>query len=118
MNANARIRDLEHEVAHLKDEMENYRKLYELATLELERLRRNLFGQKAEHVDANQLQLAFAQLAPELAQVLQNYPQVAADLEAHQPSPKRQKQRRTGRKPLPDHLPVERIVLAPAGEHG
>lgn len=37
-----------------------FRKLYELVLLELERLKRQLFGQKAETVDPDQVQLAFA----------------------------------------------------------
>ena len=40
-------------------ERNEFRKLYELVVLELERLKRQLFGQKAETVDPNQVQLAF-----------------------------------------------------------
>ncbi|OFV89400.1 MAG: hypothetical protein A3J75_00425 [Acidobacteria bacterium RBG_16_68_9] len=41
-------------------ERNEFRKLYELVLLELERMRRQLFGQKAETVDPAQVQLAFA----------------------------------------------------------
>src|SRR6201992_2620622 len=40
-------------------EREQYRKLYSLVLFELERLKRQLFGKKAETVDPNQVQLAF-----------------------------------------------------------
>jgi hypothetical protein len=42
--------------SHERDE---YKKLYELVSLELERTRRHLFGKKAETVDPSQTQLAF-----------------------------------------------------------
>ncbi|MDI1484514.1 transposase [Polyangium sp. y55x31] len=42
-----------------RHERDEYRKLYELASIELERLRRHIFGRKAEQVDPAQTQLAF-----------------------------------------------------------
>ena len=40
-------------------ERNQFRKLYDLVLLELERMKRQLFGQKAETVDPAQVQLAF-----------------------------------------------------------
>ena len=50
-------------------EREQYRKLYSLVLFELERLKRQLFGKKAESVDPNQVQLAFAPVFDALARV-------------------------------------------------
>ena len=48
-------------------EREQYRKLYSLVLYELERLKRQLFGKKAESVDPNQVQLAFGPVLDALA---------------------------------------------------
>lgn len=100
--------------AHERDE---YKKLYELVMLELERIKRHLRAQnKSERVDANQVQLAFAEVAklivpPELAQA------IADEQNAEQPlsSPDRESKPKTshGRNKLPEHLPFERIELEP-----
>jgi transposase len=50
--------------AHERNE---YKKLYELASMELDRLRRHVFGQRAEHVDPAQMQLAFEAVTKLLA---------------------------------------------------
>lgn len=50
-------------------EREEYRKLYSLVLFELERLKRQLFGKKAETVDPNQVQLAFGPVLDALARV-------------------------------------------------
>lgn len=50
-------------------EREQYRKLYSLVLFELERLKRQLFGKKAESVDPNQVQLAFGPVLDALARV-------------------------------------------------
>jgi hypothetical protein len=52
MALEARIRELEEQLARVTHERDEYRKLYELVSLELERFRRHIFGQKAERVDA------------------------------------------------------------------
>jgi transposase len=67
--------------SHERDE---YRKLYELVMLELERVKRHLRAQnKSERVDAQQVQLAFAEVAklvvpPELAQAIADQENEAA----------------------------------------
>src|SRR5688572_22511370 len=51
----------EHERMRAEHERNEYKKLYELVSLELERTRRHLFGKKAETVDTTQAQLGLFQ---------------------------------------------------------
>jgi transposase len=99
--------------AHERDE---YKKLYELIALELERVKRHLRAQnKSERVDAAQVQLAFAEVAklvvpPDLAQAIADQ----ENEEAEQPRTDASKRRGPhGRGKLADHLPVERIEVEP-----
>jgi len=92
-------------------ERDEYKKLYELVMLELERLRRHVFGRKAESVDPRQIQLAFAGVAPELAA---EAPAEGPAPAAASTAPRKKKSKPHGRKPLPEHLPVERIEITPA----
>src|SRR5215217_578445 len=59
----SRVRQERDELAHERDE---YKKAFELAKLAYERLRRQLFGAKSEHVDASQMALGFAELEKRL----------------------------------------------------
>ncbi|WP_438006173.1 hypothetical protein WME89_47450 [Sorangium sp. So ce321] len=61
------ICELKDKLARAAHERDEYRKLYELASIELERLRRHIYGQKAEHVDPAQTQLAFDAIVQLLA---------------------------------------------------
>ena len=90
-------------------ERDEYKKLYELVMLELERLRRHLFGRKAEQVDPNQVQLALAGVAPDLSS------EAAAESSraSRKPPAPRKKRKPHGRKPLPEEIPVERIEVDP-----
>ena len=94
-------------------ERDEYRKLYELVMLELERVRRHLRAQnKSERVDAAQVQLAFAEIAnlvvpPDLAEQIADAENRARLNEPKKPS------KPHGRSKLPEHLPVERIELHP-----
>jgi transposase len=70
----ARITALEAELICLRQERdraeherEQYRKLYSLVLFELERLKRQLFGKKAETVDPKQVQLVFGPVFEALA---------------------------------------------------
>ncbi|HEY6326784.1 MAG TPA: IS66 family transposase [Candidatus Cybelea sp.] len=99
-------------------ERDEYRKLFELVALELERVKRHLRAQnKSERVDANQVQLAFAEVAKlvvpaELAQAIADQ----ENEEASKPEPETERGKprgRHGRAPVPEHLPVERIELQP-----
>jgi transposase len=54
-----RIRELESQLARASHERDEYKKLYELVMLELERVKRHLRAQnKSERVDAQQVQLS------------------------------------------------------------
>ncbi len=105
-----RIRQLEAQLARAQHERDEYRKLYELIKLELERVKRHLRAQnKSERVDAAQVQLAFAQIAPEVV-----IPAGVAQQIADDENKDRERRRRGhGRRPLPKHLPVERVELHP-----
>ena len=60
-------RDLKYRLTRAAHERDEYRTLYELASIELEQLRRHIFGHKAEHVDPGQMQLAFDAIVQMLA---------------------------------------------------
>jgi transposase len=92
--------------SHERDE---YKKLYELVSLELERTRRHLFGKKAETVDPSQTQLAFllATASEKLAQSRDGGSRDKTGAERGKPAPH-------GRSKVPEHLPTERIELVPA----
>lgn len=102
--------------AHERDE---YRKLYELVMLELERVKRHLRAQhKSERVDAQQVQLAFAEVAklvvpPELAQAIADQENEQASTPESTTTGPGKGRSRHGRRKLPEHLPVERIELEP-----
>ncbi len=126
----ARIRELEDKLADFSaalgreraererasHERDEYRKLYELVMLELERVKRHLRAQnKSERVDAQQVQLAFAEVAklvvpPELAQAIADQENEAA---SETPRDRAQPRGRHGRNKVPEHLPTERIELEP-----
>lgn len=99
-------------------ERDEYRKLYELVVLELERAKRYLRAQnKSERVDPGQVQLAFREVANLILP-----PALAAEIAAAE-NEEREAERRSkgdrerrgphGRNRLPEHLPVERIELHP-----
>lgn len=125
------IRELKDKLARAAHERDEYRKLYELASIELERLRRHIFGQKAEYVDPGQMQLAFDAIVQMLAGTgAQPDAGAGAQPDAGATgSPdgrdgaapngssgggdKGRQARPHGRQRLPEHLPVERIELLP-----
>lgn len=118
MDAAARIAELEAKLARAAHERDEYRKLYELVLLELERVKRHLRAQnKSERVDAEQVQMAFRQVAdlilpPALAEQIAASENDAREAEqrAAQGHPRRGPH---GRNKLPEHLPVERIEIHP-----
>jgi transposase len=67
---------------HAEHEREQYRKLYTLVLFELERLKRQLFGKKAESVDPNQVQLVFGPVFDALARAEHGGPDAHSDVEA------------------------------------
>lgn len=100
-------------------ERDEYRKLYELVLLELERAKRYLRAQnKSEYVDSGQVQLAFREVAnlilpPELAAEIARSENEERDAERKSRG-EREKKGPHGRNRLPDHLPVERIEIHPS----
>ena len=112
-------------------EREQYRKLYMLVLYELERLKRQLFGKKAETVDPAQVQLVFGPVFDALARAEQGVEgaqddvraeleklKAAAELakaEAEANKPKSGKQRKGhGRRDFDnEQAPVVEIVLEP-----
>lgn len=117
----ARVTQERDRAAHERNE---YKKLYELASIELERLRRHIFGQKAEHVDPAQMQLAFEAVtkllatAPPPAKDAPESPPPAPPLTAQGQEETKPKRTGHGRSKLPEHLPVERIELLPIEAQG
>jgi len=127
-----RAHDLQSEMRERAEhEREQYRKLYTLVLYELERLKRQLFGQKAETVDPTQVQLVFGPVFDALARAEQGDQgaqddvrveleklRAAADkakAEAEASKPKRDKERKShGRRNFDrEQAPVVEIVLEP-----
>jgi transposase len=109
-----------------EQERDAFKKLFELVQLELERLKRQLFGQRAEVVDPRQVQLAFTPVLDALSRAQQGVHGANAEVEAEldklrrraremaEGKPKPEKQRPHGRRDLSiEDLPVETIVLEP-----
>ena len=92
-----------------RQERDEYRKAYELAQMELERLRRGLFGHKAERVDPAQVALAFQPFQAQLAAVTAALASLPQDAElAPTPPPRRRKGH--GRRRLADQDLPEVVV--------
>lgn len=129
-----RIAELEKLLEHVTHERDEYRKLYELTHLELERTRRHLFGQKAERVDPAQMQLAINAVVQKIRDTASNdepssstpnqsdekdgsqgdaVPPPANPPPANPPKSKERKNTPHGRQKLPEHLPIVEIVLSP-----
>ena len=100
-------------------ERDEYRKAYELAQLELERLRRGLFGRKAERVDPAQVALAFERFEKLIAlatppPIAENDATLIAEDEGSPPPPPPRKRTPHGRRRLADEdLPEEIIHIGP-----
>lgn len=120
----AELEKLRSERDRAEHEREQYRKLYSLVSLELERLKRQLFGKKAEAVDATQVQLAFGPVFDALARAESGDASAQADVqtelqklrdEAEQARPHAGKRAKGhGRRNFDlETAPVETIVLEP-----
>ena len=89
-------------------ERDEYRKLYELVHMELDRLRRHVFGKRSERVAKEQLPLEFLQIA----ESLKAFESEDSPLPNSRRRNKEKKKRKPhGRKPLPEHLPLERFEV-------
>ncbi len=72
----------------------------------IKKLQRAQFGRRSERLDADQLALALEDLDADIARIRESRPAIATDtLEA-----------RSRRKPLPDHLPREDVLLDVSGD--
>jgi transposase len=126
MALEVRIRELEAQLERVTHERDEYRKLYELVSLELERFRRHLFGQKAERVDAAQTPSATEPTAggdavpnagPSGGAGVPGAPLRNRSAERRARRDAERKPGKTtphGRQKLPEHLPIERVELLPA----
>ena len=72
----------------------------------IKKLQRAQFGRRSERLDADQLALALEDLDGDIARIRESRPIVIAETDDGHPK----------RKPLPDHLPREDVVLAIAGD--
>ncbi len=125
MTATAEALKLRAEVA--EHERNEYRKLYVLVTYELERLKRQLFGKKAEAVDPAQVQLFFGPVLDALERARTGGEAERTEVESQLESLRERARaevarRKAERKPPKPHgrrdlsledLPVETIVLDP-----
>ena len=106
------IKSLQETAQKSEHERNEYRKLYELVLLELERLRRQLFGKKSERVADEQLTLQFLEVAEKLKALEQEEkPAPVPNSTRKQGKGKKKKASPHGRQTLPEHLPLERIEL-------
>ena len=116
------VEKLAREIETVAGERDHYKQLVELLKRELDRLN-DLQKTPREHVDLNEVQLAFEQLAKEVlakaGATSPGTPQPDTEEGASgsgQPNGKKPKKRDAhGRNVLPDHLPVQTIVFAPTG---
>ena len=128
LTALARERDeLKARAERAEHERNEFRKLYLLVTLELERLKRQLFGKKAETVDPAQVQLAFAPVLEALERAqgggAAEADAVESELEKLRERAEAEVTRRKAQKAPPaphgrrdlslENLPVENIVIEP-----
>ena len=115
------VAELHTTVAQVTEQRDSYKKAYELAMLELERLRRNLFGKKAEKVDPAQIALVFEPIRRMLEEeAAKAAAAAAADVDAQttnegggsDPGPKGRPHGKRNLATL-EHAPIEEIRLVP-----
>jgi len=113
--AHAAIVSAQGVIASLSEKLQATLRENELLKQKLDKLCRRLFGQSSEKVSPAQLALAFAQLP--LDEATQSAAPAAASMEAAaEGSQETSRARPTGRKPLPKHLPRQRVVVMPPAE--
>lgn len=106
-------------VDDLRKERDGYKKAYEIALLELERLRRNLFGRKAERVDPAQVALVFEPFRKFFEPANDSSANATSETESDEDGRKKRRRKHTshGRRRLADEdLPEETIELRPPAE--
>lgn len=111
--------ELKKKLARAAHEREEYRKLYELTVLELERLRNRIFSKSSERVPDSQLPLAglLELLKGKVSEQEEDAADGGAKAESEQqssPEKTEKKHKPSGRKPLPEDLPLVEITLLPS----
>lgn len=103
--------------AKLEDERDHYRKLYQQLLEKARKLELGLLGQKAERMPASDAQLSLqllASLLGELDELGGDDEESGATSEPEsEAEPDKPRRKPTGRKPIPEHLPVVEIELIP-----
>jgi transposase len=109
----ARVAQLEAALAAAVGARDQYKALYEQLREDYEKLKQGLLGQKAERVTPDERQLTLALLETLLAQ------HGALELVTKERVRAHERQKPSGRKPLPDHLPRVDVELIPLEvQHG
>lgn len=88
------VRDMASVVEHRNDEIERLQAI-------IKKLQRMQFGRSAERLDPDQLALALEDLGADIGQIEESRPIIVAASVDRQPH----------RKPLPDHLPRDEVIL-------
>jgi len=102
----ARITQLETRTAEVERERDQYRKLYELAREQIERLKRGLIGHKATRPTLEDGQLTLSLLEMLLGEKAEQVEAATQVIPEHV-------RRKAVRKPFPEHLPRVTIELVP-----
>ena len=102
----------------LEEERDRYRELYQQLLEKARKLELGILGQKAERLPASDAQLSLQLLAGLLgerdATAVEDGDADSDDSDAtEEPEPKKPRRKPTGRKPIPEHLPVVEIELIP-----
>ena len=107
-------------VSKLENERDHYRKLYQEMLEKAKKLERGLLGQKAERLPPSDAQLSLQLLAGLLGEreaALVDEPddeESGAQLESEcEPEPEKPRRKPTGRRRMPENLPVVKIELIP-----
>ena len=98
--------------ARQEAEQEQFRKLYALVQMELERLKRQLFGKKAEKVNPAQVQLAFAPVLEALARAREGTDGAQLELDQRLQELRDKAAERTKRRNRPEPGNASRMVGA------
>jgi transposase len=109
------IAELQAANAKLEEERDRYRQLYQQLLEKARKLELGILGQKAERLPASDAQLSLQLLAGLLGERDATMGDDSdADSDAtEEPEPKKPRRKPTGRKPIPEHLPVVEIELIP-----
>jgi len=97
----------------LADERERYRALYQQTLETCKKLERGLLGQKAERLPENEAQLTLQILEALVGEKREKRDAREEEEQPGDPEPKPRRRKPTGRKPLPETLPVVEIEVIP-----